>query len=89
MRIGLSSAQVQMLRARLEAHEDAQATGPDEYVIDLYDFEPPLSMELALSDGVHVLAAERMAYDEGLKGYYNCAPEGDVAVLERALLSIL
>ena len=89
MRINWTSAQVSELRARLSSHEDATSTGPDEYVVDLYDFEPTLSMELALGDGVDILTAERMAYSEELSGYYNCAPERDLELLERALASIL
>lgn len=88
MRIEWTREQVDALRAKLGAFEDAQPTGDDEYVVDLYDADPPLSLELSLKTGLDVLAAERMAYDEALNGYYVCAPETDAQAIERALLSV-
>ena len=39
------------LAAALDQMEDAQATGPDEYVVDLYQREPPMTLELAFEAG--------------------------------------
>lgn len=88
MRIDWTAGQVDALRARLDAFFDAQAMGDDEYVVDLYDVDPPLSLELSLKNGLDIMAAERMAYDDALNGYYVCAPETDRARIERALLSL-
>ena len=64
---------VDVNRARLEAFlaacEDAEALGGGEYTVDLYDLEPPVSMDIQLDDkGVDVLAergAGRIAIPSG------------------------
>lgn len=78
------------LSAALDAFEDAERTGESEYVVDFYDFEPPLSMELAFAQGgVEVLAAQRLSFDEELDGYYLSGPENDAALIARALETLL
>lgn len=86
MRITLKDGAILALRAKLDAFKDAEATGPDEYVADFYDFDPPFSLELALEpDGVSILAAEYLSYDETLDGFYLSGPLQDIQLIERAL----
>ncbi|MBQ8953256.1 MAG: hypothetical protein IJ048_04005 [Clostridia bacterium] len=59
------------LRAYLESSEDAEALGGDEYTVDLYDVETPVSMDILFEKkGVNVLAALELLYDEGEDGWY-------------------
>lgn len=90
MRIQWSEEKIQALKSALDNVEDAQQTGPEEYVVDLYDAEPPLTLELAFEGGqVRVLAAETMAYDQQMDGWYLAGPVDDGAAVEKALEGLL
>ena len=60
------------LRTFLDSCEDAEALGGNEYTVDLYDAQSPLSLDLTVSgkDGVQVLAALTLLYDEEMDGWY-------------------
>ena len=65
--------------------EDAQAEG-EGYVLDLYDAQPPVSMELQVEgDGALLLAALELKYDEELDGYYPGEKIRDAALLGQLL----
>lgn len=84
--IELSEARLARLRAYLSASEDAEALGPDEYTVDLYELEPPISMQLVLTErGIDVLAAAELAHDEALDGWYMGTRIEAVHALEAAL----
>lgn len=90
MRLSFDPAQAEALRAKLATFEDAEATETDEFVVDLYDADPPLSLELAFEQGgVRVLAAESLAYDEEQAGYYLAGPVEDAVQIAQALLALL
>lgn len=90
MRIQWSKEKAQALRDALEQSEDAQSTGPDEYVADLYEAQPPLTLELAFEpQAIRVLAVESMAYDQEMDGWYLAGPVTDIAMVERALEGLL
>ncbi len=62
---------VKALKAFLEACDDAEAVGADEYVLDLYDVSRPASLDLALTgDGCDALAARALQYDAEQDGWY-------------------
>ena len=53
------------LKDWLTACPDAEELGNDEYTVDLYDVEAPLSLDLQLGkQGVELLAALTLRYDE-------------------------
>lgn len=59
------------LTAFLSGNEDCEALSENEYVVDLYDMEPPVTMNLTLvKDGVDVEAAAELLYDEEQDGWY-------------------
>lgn len=89
MHISLSEKKLSQIRRLLETSPDAQAMSGGEYILDLYDREVPLSLELTLqSDGVEVTAAAEMAYDEALDGWYLSGRIEDAAALADVLESI-
>ena len=89
MSIPWSEGKIRALRAALDQMEDAQATGPDEYVVDLYQREPPMTLELAFEAGrLLVLAAQTMAYDAQLDGWYLDRPVEDTVEVEEALAAL-
>lgn len=59
------------LEAFLRGNEDCEALSEDEYVADLYDVEPPITVNLRLSPkGAEILAAARLLFDEEQDGWY-------------------
>lgn len=74
------------LVAYLNASEDAEALSADEYVADLYDAEPPITMNLrVVENGAEVLAAAELLYDEEQDGWYMGERIEDEARLAAAL----
>lgn len=90
MLIHLTGERIAALRALFDNSPDAQATGVNEYVVDFYEVDPPISAELALApDGINVLAAETMAFDEEMRGWYLAGPVTRPEPIERALESFI
>lgn len=74
------------LIAYLNASEDAEALSADEYVADLYDAEPPITLNLrVVENGAEVLAAAELLYDEEQDGWYMGERIEDEARLQAAL----
>ena len=74
------------LRAFLDRCEDAEAVADGEYVVDLYDAETPVSLDLSLSGGAcEALAARRLLFSEEEDGWY-LGEEMDDAAAVSALL---
>ena len=71
MRIKLNEAQESALRSFLQDNPDAEALSAREYVVDLYDIEPPVSLDLVfVKGGIGVDGAAELLYDEELDGWY-------------------
>ena len=88
MKIKLTQAQEEALRAFLEAFEDAEQLSAREYVVDLYDIPRPVSLDLVfVKGGVAVDGAAELLYDEAQDGWYMGqrleSPEDVRAALER------
>lgn len=74
------------LKAFLETCEDAEEVGKDEYTVDLYDADPALSMNIEFTeDGVDVLAALYLEFDEEQEGWYLGEKTKDVELIEKVL----
>lgn len=71
MRIKLNEAQDRALRAFLTDNPDAEQLSSREYVVDLYDIDPPVSMDLVfVKGGIGVDGAAELLYDEAMDGWY-------------------
>lgn len=71
MRVKLTAEQDVALRRFLEACEDAEALSSREYVVDLYDIEPPVSLDIVfVKGGIGVDGAAVLKYDEAQDGWY-------------------
>ena len=78
------------LIAFLASCEDAEEVGKDEYTVDLYDTEPALSMDIEFTkDGVDVLAALYLEFDEEQDGWYLGEKTKDVGLIEKVLAQAL
>ncbi len=74
------------LKKFLSSCEDAEEVGAGEYTVDLYDVEPPVSMNIEITKkGVDVLAALYMLYDEEQDGWYLGEKTKDVSEIEKLL----
>ena len=78
------------LKKFLTTCEDAEEVGAGEYTVDLYDVETPISMNIEFTkDGVDVLAALYLLYDEEQDGWYLGDKTKDVELIEKLLAEAL
>lgn len=71
MRIKLNEEQERALRAFLTDNPDAEQLSAREYVVDLYDIDPPVSLDLVfVKGGIGVDGAAELKFDEALDGWY-------------------
>ena len=71
MLLKLSTEQESALRVFLEHCEDAEQLSDREYVVDMYDIDKPVSLDLVFfKGGVSVDGAAELKYDEKLDGWY-------------------
>ena len=71
MKLKLSDAQAQALRAFLDGYEDAEQLSEREYVVDLYDIARPVTLDLVfVKGGAAVDGAAELLYDPEQDGWY-------------------
>ncbi len=71
MIITLNQVQLATFEKKLRHSEDVYASSPNTYSIDLYDSLSPSTLEIELEkEGVNVLAAVSLLYDEEMDGWY-------------------
>ena len=88
MKIKLNEAQENALRAFLTDNPDAEQLSAREYVVDLYDIDPPVSMDLVfVKGGIGVDGAAALLYDEALDGWYMGERLEDPAQVRAALVN--
>lgn len=73
------------LKAFLESSEDAEMLSEGEYVVDLFDTDTPVTVNLKFEKGVCcVLAAAYLLYDDNQDGWYMGDRTEDEAVISKA-----
>ena len=86
MRLRLNDAELQHLNAFLENCPDCERLSAREVVLDLYDNEPPVSMNFVfVKGGIGVDGAVELKYSEEEKGFYMGDRIEDVARVRAAL----
>ena len=71
MKIALTPDQLASLKRFLDSFEDAEQLSMKEYVVDLYDHEPPVSLDLSFGKNcIFVDGAAEMKFDEEMDGWY-------------------
>lgn len=74
------------LQARLEASPDAEQLSERHWALDLYDAQPPMTLELEFTPrGLEVTAAAELRFSEELDGYYMAERVNDAEQVARAL----
>ncbi len=86
MKLNLTPAQLAALRGFLADYEDAESLSEREYVVDLYDIEKPVSLDLVFEkNGVAVDGAAELLYDAEEDGWYMGRRLEDPADVQTAL----
>lgn len=71
MKLNLSAEQEASLRAFLARSEDAEKLTEREYVLDLYDIEPPVTLDMVfVKGGIAIDGAAVLHYDAEMDGWY-------------------
>jgi len=71
MRLRLNDAELKHLNAFLDNCEDCERLSAREVVLDLYDIEPPVSMNFVfVKGGIGIDGAVELKYSEEERGYY-------------------
>lgn len=71
MKLSLTAQQQDALKLYLSACEDAEQLSESEYVVDLYDLEPPISLDLVFKNGsCFADGAAELLFDEEMDGWY-------------------
>ena len=86
MKLNLTAGEEAALRAFLENCEDAEGLSEREYVVDLYDIECPVSLDLVfVKGGVAVDGAAELKYAADEDGWYMGERLEDPSDVRRAL----
>lgn len=71
MKIKLTAEEFSAVKNFLNTFEDSEQLSEKEYVVDLYDIEPPISLDLSLAkDCLFVDGAAELLFDEEMDGWY-------------------
>lgn len=71
MKIALNAQELSALKTFLNQFEDSEQLSDSEYVVDLFDIEPPISIDLTLmKDVVRIEGAAELKFDEEMDGWY-------------------
>ena len=71
MKLTLTAEQLSALKTFLSTFEDSEALSDKEYVLDLYDLDPPLSLDVTLGKNcLFVDGAAELRFDEEMDGWY-------------------
>jgi len=71
MKITMSPEQLSSLKDFLTRFEDCEALSEKEYVIDLFDIEPPMSIDMTLAkNAIFVDGAAELLFDDEMDGWY-------------------
>lgn len=75
------------LEAKLAASEDAEALSEHHYALDIYDGDPPLTLEIEFTEkGLEVPAAAELLFSAELDGYYMGARIADARTVHAAIV---
>lgn len=86
MKLKLSDAELKHLNAFLDQCPDCERLSAREVVLDLYDVEPPISMNFVfVKGGLGIDGAAELKYSEADDGYYMGDRIEDVDAVRAAL----
>ena len=87
MKLRLNAAQLAQLNAYLDAGEDCERLSAREAVLDLYEIEAPISLNIVFVGGGNAIdGAAYLCFSEADDGYYMGERIMDVETVRRALI---
>lgn len=88
MKLKLTAEERKALMAYLEGSEDCEKLSEKEWILDIYDNETPISLDLVFNrDSIFADGAEYLKYDEEMDGWFMSGPiesADDVLAILRA-----
>ena len=89
MLIRMEAARVKALWDALRADEDSEENPDGSFTVDLFDTEPPVSMELYPDkNGYEITALLTLKYSDELEGWYVADKRKDKADMEAAAAAL-
>lgn len=86
MKLKLTEEQTAQLKNFLDKFEDAERLSEKEFVVDLYDVEKPVSLDLVfIKSGVAVDGAAELKFDDEMDGWYMGLRIDDPEIIMTAL----
>lgn len=86
MKLALTSEELAAVREYALRSEDCEQLSEREFVMDFYDLEQPVTLDLVLEqDGARVDGAAYLAYDDAMDGWYMRESIETEAEVRRAL----
>jgi len=71
MKIKLTAEELSAVKNFLNTFEDSEQLSEKEYVLDLYDIEPPISIDLSIGkDCLFIDGAAELLFSEEMDGWY-------------------
>ena len=71
MKIMLNKNELARLMGFLDRFEECERISDNEYVIDFYDNQPPVTLDIVFEeDCIRIDGAGILAYDDSMDGYY-------------------
>ena len=88
MKIALTKEEMQFFTDFLGRFEDAEQLSNNEYVLDLFESEPPMTMDLTLEkDGLRIEGAAVLRFDEEMDGWYAAERTEDAEKIRQILIA--
>ena len=88
MKLKLTAEERKALMAYLEGSEECEKLSEKEWILDIYDNETPISLDLVFNrDSIFADGAEYLKYDEEMDGWFMSGPiesADDVLAILRA-----
>ncbi len=87
MKIALTKDELRTFTDFLSRFEDAEQISNNEYVLDLFESDPPMTMDLTLEkDGLRIEGAAALRFDEEMDGWYAAERTEDAEKIRRILI---
>lgn len=75
MKLKLTAEERKALMTYLEGSEDCEKLSEKEWILDIYDNEKPISLDLVFNrDSIFADGAEYLKYDEEMDGWFMAGP---------------
>ena len=90
MDLNLNEEIMTALKQAFEESEDCEAISPDEYIVDVYDNDPPMTIDLEFTGKkIGIVACAKLLFDEEMDGWYMGERLYDTELIKAALMTFI